>query len=164
MAKGADIAANLASLPILGSIQHLDIDQERRTNNVRREFNPGLLGKPAESYPGLPNYSITLHRVDLYDENLLEAFGFGGANLVDQFRSIVIVAEQVSPRVVTNGIEDPNTPLTVDGKPMKDRTYIITGCWLNNLDYEYDIVEEDQKFVQEVELIASDVFITSTPT
>jgi hypothetical protein len=162
MAKGADIAANLASLPILGSIQHIEFNQERRTNNLRREFNPGLLGKPAETYPGLPEYRVNLHRVDLYDENLLEAFGFGGANLVDQFRSIVIVAEQVSPRVVTNGVET-DTPLSVDGKPMKDRTYIITGCWLDDLNYEYDIVEDDQKFVQEVSMIAQDVFITSSP-
>jgi len=152
-------AANLPALTIVGAAQYLMIDQERDTNNLRREFDPNLLGKPAETYPGLARFNIELKRVDLYDTTLYEAFGIAGNNIVDQFKPIVIVAEQPVP------VDAQGNPLTVnDGtggsKAMKARTYIIPGCWFNRLPVEFNIDDADQKFVAEVALIAQDVVVT----
>jgi hypothetical protein len=145
-------AAALDNLVVIGAAQQLVINQERETNNLRREFNPAYSGRPSETYPGLPTYTVTLQRVDLYDANLLEAFGINGVNIVDQFKPIVIVAEQPVP-VEDDGI----TPLKIAGNEFKQRSYIIPGCWLGSLPIEYNIDDADQKFVVEVEMIARDV-------
>lgn len=150
----ADIAVgdlNLDDLVVIGAAQQLVISQERDTNNFRREFNPAYDGKPSETYPGLPTYTITLQRVDLYDANLLEAFGIDGANIVDQYKPLVVVAEQPVP------VDDNGNPLQIAGSEFKQRSYIIPGCWFNGLPLEYNIDDADQKYVVEVEMIARDV-------
>jgi hypothetical protein len=155
-AELADVAVDaiptIDDLVVIGAAQQLIINQDRETNNYRREFNPELSGKPSETYPGLPVYKVTLRRVDLYDANLLEAFGIEGTNIVDQFKPITIVAEQPVPTK-----DDGVTPLDVAGSQFKQRSYIIPGCWLNSFPTEYDIDADDQKYVVEVDMIVRDV-------
>jgi len=152
MADAATIAANLSTLPIVGAAQKFAIEQDRESNNFRREFDPTLQGTPAETYPGLPKFHITLERVNLYDINILEVFGFTGVNIVDQYVPIVVVASQVVP-VDANG-----NALTVAGKPMKARSYIIPGCWFDELPMEFDITDDDQKMVQSIGMICQTVY------
>lgn len=152
MADAATIAQNLGALTIVGAAQRLVINQIRSENNFRREFDPARQGKPVETYPGLASYSISLHRTLLYDTNFLEAFGFVGSNIVDQYKAIVVVASQVGP------VDAQGNALTVAGLELKAHTYIIPGCWINNYPLEFDITDEDQRMVQEIEMICQDVF------
>ena len=148
-----DSPLNLNGLMIVGASRKLTIDQKRGDNNFRREFgNTADAAKPAETYPGLVSYTIHIDRVDLYDANLQEAFGFVGSNIVQQLRPIVIVAEQPVP-MAADGI----TPLSIQGRPFLIRSLIIPGCWFDNLQIEYDIDDQDQKFVLGVDMIARDV-------
>lgn len=154
-ADAATIANNLSELVVVGSAQHMLIEQTRETNDVRREFNPDNLGRPVETYPGLPNYSVTLKRVDLYDINLMEAFGFNGVDIVEQYAPIALVAEQVVP------VDAAGNPLSVGGSVMKARTYIIAGGWLENYPIEFNITDADQSFEQEVKLTVQSIHVTS---
>lgn len=150
----ADIESPLAlnDLIIVGAASQLVIHQDRETNNFRREFNPEYEGRPSETYPGLPIYKVTLHRVDLYDSNLLEAFGFTGVNIVTQYKPITIVADQPVP------VDDAGNPLVAPGGvAFKTRSYIIPGCWINGLQIEYNIDDADQKQVVEIEMVVRDV-------
>jgi len=148
----ATIVQNLANAVIVGSCRGLTINQERETNNFRREFGAPFTGEPAETYPGLPKYSATLERVDLYDKNLLEAFGIDDVNIVAQYKPLILVVEQPVPEDLQGN------PLTVNGSPMKRRTYILPGAWFGSMPIEFDIDDSDQKFVPEVEMIVRTVY------
>lgn len=153
MPDAASIVQNLNSLSIVGAAQRLYINQERDSNNQRWEFQPDPTATmtPAETYPGKSKFSLTLHRTELYDSNLPEAFGVDSAIITEQFKPLVLVVEQPVP-------EDPDgNPLVVDGTAFKRRTYIIPGCWFNNLPIQYEINESDLKFVAEVEMICQNV-------
>lgn len=155
LANSADIAGNLAATQLIGSASELDITQERETNNYRREFSPETIesgGVPAETYPGLPHFSCTLRRVDLYEANMLEAFGFNDVNIAAQFKPLIIVVEQPVPESA------PGVPLTIPGGRMKRRTYVLDGCWFNNMPIEFNINDADQKQLVEVEMIVRNVF------
>jgi hypothetical protein len=150
----ADVAVPLPPLNqliIIGAAQQLTINQPRDTNNFRREFDPQQEGKPAETYPGLPHYTVTLHRVDLYDKNMIESFGFKGVNIVKQFKPIILVVEQPVP------VDDAGNPLSVNGDEFKQRSYIIPGCWFNDMPIGWDIADADQKYVVEVEMVVRDI-------
>ena len=150
LANPNEIANYLKATKIVGSCQQLNIAQARESNNSRREFGPESTengGIPAETYPGLPNFSGTIHRVDMYEANLLEAFGFNDVNLASQYAPMIILVEQPVPQ------KPDGTPLTIPGGQMKRRTYVLDGVWFNNMPIEFNITDADQKFVQEVEFI-----------
>ena len=146
------IADYLKGFKIVGSCQQLSIVQTRETNSFRREFsdeNTESGGIPAETYPGLPSFSATLHRVDLYEANMLETFGFNDVNIASQYAPMIIMIEQPVP--TTNGLST-GTPLSIPGGRMKRRSYYLDGCWFNNMPIEFNITDADQKFVQEAEI------------
>lgn len=160
MPDASAIVANLQQLRIIGAAQRLYIVQERDANNARWEFSqtpgdPGLAMIPAETYPGRAQFSINLQRVDLYTKNMFEAFGFATVNIADQFKPIVMVVEQPVPE------DTAGAPLVVNGEVFKRRTYVIPGCWFNNMQIQYDITESDLKFVQETEMIVQNVISQS---
>ena len=138
------------NLITIGAAQQLTIEQTRESH-YRREFDNNLNGKPAETYPGLSSYKITLDRVDLYDASLIEAFGVNGVNIADQYKPLVLMVEQPAP------VDDNGAPLAIDGRELKIRSYMIPGCWFNGLPLEFNIDDEDQKYVAHVEMVARDV-------
>lgn len=154
LANPEQIAENFSQARIVGSCQQLDIEQSRTTNGLRREFGT-LTGIPAETYPGLPEFKATIYRVDLYDANLLEAFGFSDVNIVAQFKPFVIVINQPVPLDGVNGLV--GSPLTIPGGVMKRRTYILDGCWFATMPIEFNIMDADQKFVQTAEITFRDI-------
>lgn len=154
LADPEKIAENFGQAKIVGACQQIDIDQSRATNSFRREFGTKT-GIPAETYPGLPEYKGTLHRVDMYDANVLESFGFDDVNIVSQFKPLVIIIQQPVPLDGAAGLV--GSPLTVPGGVMKRRTYIMDGVWFATMPLEFNIMEPDQKFVQAVDFIFRDL-------
>ena len=154
LADPEKIAENFKNARIVGSCQQIDVEQTRTTNGLRREFGT-LTGIPKETYPGLPEFKATLHRVDLYDANLLEAFGFDDVNIVGQFKPFVIIINQPVPLDGAKGLV--GEPLTIPGGVMKRRTYIMDGCWFGSMPLEFNIMEADQKFVQTVDITFRDI-------
>lgn len=149
VANPADISGSLDGTKIIGAVQQLDIVQERETNSFRREFGPESTedgGIPAETYPGLPHFSATLHRTDLYEANMLEAFGFDSVNLAAQFAPLLIYVSQPVP-VGADG-----NALKIPGGTMKRRTYVLDGVWFNNMPLQFNITDADQKQVVECEI------------
>ena len=146
------IINNLGAFVTIGSAQSLTIKQDRETNNYRREFKGSEHPIPAETYPGLPVYGATMERVDLYDTNLLEAFGVDDVNIVAQYKPLVIQVIQPVPE------DKDGNPLTINGKPLKGRTYILPGCWFASMPIEFNIEDADQKFVPSVDLMVKTVY------
>lgn len=161
--SGADLITlrNEGGLLLIGAASQLDIVQARDSNQARWEFkvDPGDAMIPAETYPGkVAPVELTLQRTDLYDTNLIEAFGIKtGYMLAKQYKPLILFVEQPAPE------NDDGTPITVkteSGKeiPFKSRTLIIDGCWFNNLPMQYQIDETDLKYVAEVTMIGRKVF------
>jgi hypothetical protein len=178
LADSVFTAEELQKLTIIGSASRLILEQERATNNYRRQFSttdnpedPGHLGKPIESYPGLASYRVTLDRVDLYDVNFMEAFGFPGINIVNQHKPLILFCTQAAPQKFQI---DPITRLPIPGtgeditmKPkgaeptgtLKARSYAIIGCWIIDYPLNFDVFAEDQKFIQTLNLTATDFYV-----
>jgi len=154
-------AADLESLDFvtIGGAAQLTINEERQTNDLRREFGAPFTGILAETYPGLPRFSVILHRVDLYDSNLMEAFKIAptSINIVQQYKPLVLNIIQPVPE------DDNGNPILYVNEEKatvaaKRRTLIIPGCWFNEFRIEWNLQEADQKFIQEAEMICSDIY------
>jgi hypothetical protein len=76
---------------------------------------------------------------------MLEAFGFNDVNIASQYAPFVVVIAQPVPT------KPDGTPLPVPAR-MKRRTYVLDGCWFNNMPLDFNIMDADQKFVQEAEI------------
>jgi hypothetical protein len=150
----------------IGAAQYLEINQIREENQFFRQFivdptRPERAAAPAETYPGLIKYELTLRRVELYDANLIEAFrvidaGSGmGKNIIDQFRPLILYVTQYAPNL-TIGNSPVGTP--VGGpKTLGPVQYILPGCWFNALPMQFDVTDTNQAFIAETGMVAQDV-------
>ena len=138
----------------VGAVEKCVVNQDRTTNSVYRELNAeensGTFGNPVESYPGLVNYSLELTRVVLHDKNLLEAFGFIGANLIEQ--KVPMLIQIIHPVPV-----DPNTgqAIVVAGKQLVSTVNTYYGCWFDKNSQEYGAEPGDLKVIQSCTMIAT---------
>lgn len=134
----------------LGAIQKIGITQTRNTHPWR-ELNADIYGKIIEVYPDLPNYSLTLTRMVLYQENVLEAFGFDGSDLIYQYKPFIIVITLMAPdHLLSDGT----------AKPV---TWIYHNCWFENFNMSFDIGAGDLRMDQDVNVATAGVISSSTP-
>lgn len=135
------------SLEVVGAMQKVTIKQTRDTN-VWRELNSDTYGQIQEVYPQLPEYSLVLDRLVLYQSNILEAFGFDGSDLLHQNKPFLVVVSLLAP---TNQTQvDPIT-------------YIYHNCWMQNFDLEFDITASDLRMLQSVNVATAGVIPSSVP-
>jgi len=158
---GADLADRMSAVPtdpnaysLVGAATKITVTETRSDNTQRYELTGDYQAfEPAETYPGKVSYEVALDRTDLYDANLLEAFGMDvGSNIVKQLKPLTIFVEQPVPTE-----DDGVTPLSIDGTEFKARTLIIPGCWLNGYTAEYNIDDADQKYVLSITMVARTV-------
>jgi len=159
---GADLADRESPAPstnkdnyiVVGASTKITITEKRDGNTERYELKGDYTAlEPAETVPGKVSFEVSIDRVDLYDANLLEAFGYtdSGSNIVNQLRPMTIFIEQPVP-------DDGNgNNLTINGKEFKNRTLILPGCWFNGYATEYNIDDNDQKYTLNVTMIARTV-------
>jgi hypothetical protein len=162
-----DIGQQLGQIPPsnivrVGGAQFLEINQIREENQFYRQFivdpaRPEQAAKPAETYPGLIRYEVTLRRVELYDANMMEAFRVLGKNIVDQFRPLILFVDQFAPNLVI-GNSPTGSPQPQGGpKTLGSIRYIVPGCWLNSYPMQFDVTDTNQAFIPEVNMVALDV-------
>ena len=158
---GSDLADRESPAPsqnrdlydVVGAATKITITEKRDGNTERYELTGSVLAfEPAETIPSKVSYEVALERTDLYDANLLEAFGYGdsASNILNQLKPLTIFVEQPVP-------DDGTNPLSIGGKPFKNRTLILPGCWFNGYTTGYDIDDDNQKYIQSVTMIARTV-------
>jgi len=126
----------------LGAIQKVDIKQTR-TINQWRNLDASTYGKIVETYPGLPNYSLTLDRLVLYEENVLEAFGFDGSDLIEQFKPFLIIISLFGPETAKT--------------EKSNYTWIYHNCWFENFGLSFDIEAGNLKMNQSTNVATAGV-------
>ena len=150
--REAAVPTDADSYLLVGAATKITIT-ETRENSQRYELTGDYKAfEPAETYPGKVSYEVSLDRADLYEANLLEAFGLDvGSNIVNQLKALTIFVEQPAPE------DDNKNPLVIGGAALTPHTLIIPGCWLNGYSTEYNIDDADQKYVLSVTMIARTV-------
>jgi len=123
---------------IIGAAISFSEDNTRPTT-PRYELDADKAGQMVERTPGLEDFSLTLNRVVLYRNDMMEAFGFDDAqSLIDQNVPFVVVKEERAP----------------EGSGIATRTTMWTGCWFHNMPKSYDMTG-DLRVMQNVDIGAT---------
>ena len=118
-------------LQVVGGVQRVQISQNRGTN-IWRELNADTYGKIQEVVPELPTYNLQLDKIVLYKENILEAFGFDGSDILNQYKPFFVSISLLAPD-------------NVDIDPL---TYIYHNCWFEGFELEFNIDAGDLRMMQ----------------
>lgn len=126
---------NVNSAVLVGAVLSLTEANPRGTT-PRYELDANKAGEMVERTPGLADNTLTLNRVVLYENDMLEAFGFTDAqSIIDQNVPFIIVKEERAPA----------------GSNIQTRTTTYEGCWFHDLPKSYDITG-DLRVIQNVEV------------
>lgn len=143
----SDVLGSLASLnkpfETIGAVQKFSYENTRDAKYYR-ELRTDSSAQIVETYPGLPEYSLTLERVLLIKENVMEAFGFDNQSFDVLNQSTPIILQLVLP----------GTGGTANGS----KTLTFHGVWLKSNPFEFDVTDpSDLKIVQSISAIAAGV-------
>ena len=137
----------------VGAVQSLEIKNERRTN-VWRELDYTTAGRPVESYPGLPEYNLSLDRIVLYDSMLTDAFYKDKDDSLDISKQTTPLLIQVQIKCVDD--DDPNKPATSDN--LMTRTWYIYDVWFLQSSIEFGVENvDDIKIIQSADAKAAGI-------
>lgn len=142
--RSGQVAAKLSAAPYkeIGAVQTLTIDSKRSTN-VWRELDYHTAGKPVESFPGLPEYEITMERVVLYENMLPGALQFADDyDIVKQNMALNLRLYMWAP----------------ENQAQYARTWFIYGVWFKSNPLEFDVSEvDDIRIIQSVTATAAGI-------
>lgn len=138
----------------VGAIQRIKIITKREAE-YRRELNTNTAGRPVETVPGLPEYSLELERVVLYESTIAQAFGYNKSYDIMKQNSPLMIYVNV-PGVERAG--EGNTTLTTGAK-----TIMIYGVWFDNNNMDFSVERaNDMMIIQRVNAIATGVISTKS--
>ena len=138
----------------VGAIQRIKIITKREAE-YRRELNIDTAGRPVEVVPGLPEYSLELERVVLYESTIAQAFGYSKSYDIMKQNSPLMIYVNV-PGVERTG--EGGKTLTTGAK-----TIMIYGVWFDNNNMDFSIERaNDMMIIQRVNCIATGVISTKT--
>lgn len=127
----------------IGAVQKFTYENPRDAKYYR-ELRTDSSAQIVETYPGLAEYKLTLSKVLLLNENILEAFGFENQSVDVTNQSAPIILQLILPGAA--------------GSANGSRTLTFHGVWLMNNPLNFDVVDDsDLKIVQEVSAIAAGV-------
>ena len=133
-----------ATFTEIGAVQQLTINSKRSTNSWR-ELDFHTAGKPVETFPGLPEYELTLERVVLYENMLLGAL---------QFTEDYDIVKQNIPLTLRVHMWAPDTT----DLAQYAKTWFIYGVWFKRNPLEFDVTEvNDIRIIQTVEAVAAGI-------
>lgn len=136
----------------IGAIQKITINTKRDAQ-YRRELNTNTAGRPVEVVPGLPNYSLDLERVVLYESTLAQAFGYNKSyDIMKQNSPLMLMVDLPG---VKRTQEDGST-ITTGAK-----TILIYGVWFENNNMDFSVESDnDMMIIQRTPAIATGVIST----
>jgi len=121
---------------VIGTVQALEREQ---TREVTRIYTLGENAfEPFRVVPEKITSGLTLKKVVLYTEDVLEALGYAQGNLFYQQSPFILIEEQDAPPSKSN--------------PVLPKTITYYDCWFVSNPIRYDIMTNDQLVVQEARI------------
>jgi len=131
----------------LGSVERFEESNTRATTE-RYELNSDNPGEILERIPELTKRSLTLQKVVLYTQDMMELFGTTNFDdIIDNYKAFSIQKLESIP----------------EGSTALARTTYYTGCWFHDNPKSYDISRE-LKMVQSVTIGFTRRFVSKTST
>lgn len=139
--EAAGANGDLTQYKQVGAVQKLTVDSTRAANERRELDYHGTGGKIVETFPGLPEYDITLERVVLYSGGLLKELGFS---------SDFDILLQNRPVDIKLTMHDP------DGR--YDSVWTLRGVWFLDNPMSFDVERvDDVRIIQNVKAKATSI-------
>ena len=110
----------------VGTLKTFTPDQARSSEIVREVNTNG--GEIVEIVPGVPTYTLTLNKVRLYEDTLLDFFGIVSHDIQKQVQSINIIETVWKPANVSNN--QVTGPAEADTAGTRLRTLTYEDCWI----------------------------------
>lgn len=98
-----------------------------RTHEHVREINTNG-GEITEIVPGVPTYQLTLNKVRLYEDTILDFFGIVSQDIQKQVQAINIIETVWQPATVAN--DQITGPAEADTSGTRLRTITYEDCWI----------------------------------
>lgn len=113
------------NMPV-GTLKSFAPSQTRSSELVREVSTNG--GEIVEIVPGVPTYKITLNKVRLYEDTLLDLFGIYSQDIQKQVQAIDIIETTWKPADIANGQISGPAESDTSGKQLRTLTY--EDCWI----------------------------------
>lgn len=113
------------NIPV-GTLRNFTPRQTRTHEHVREIATNG--GEIVEIVPGVPTYQLTLNKVRLYEDTLLDFFGIVSQDVQKQVQSINVIETIWKPANVTNS--QVTGPAEADTSGIRLRTLTYEDCWI----------------------------------
>ncbi len=101
--------------------------RQTRTHEIVREISTNG-GEITEIVPGVPTYQVTLNKVRLYEDTLLDLFGIVSHDIQKQVQSINVIETVWKPANVLNSTI--TGPAEGDTSGTRLRTVTYEDCWI----------------------------------
>lgn len=130
-------AALVQQAKILGAVTEFS-EVNDRPAEPRYELDSDLPGEIIEQIPQLVTRTLTINRAVLYENDMLEAFGISGGDLINQSRPFAILKVESAP------------PGAVDSKgaSIPSRITIFTGCWFTANPKTFSVSGRELRIIQ----------------
>jgi len=115
------------NIPV-GTLKSFNPSQTRSHQIVREVSTNG--GEIVEIVPGVPTYQITLNKVRLYEDTLLDFFGIVSHDIQKQVQAINIIETVWKPANIPNN--QVTGPAEADTSGTRLRTLTYEDCWITN--------------------------------
>lgn len=112
----------------VGTVKSFNPKFSRTQEHVREVSTNG--GEIVEIVPGVPTYTITMSKVRLYENTLLEFFGIVSQDIQKQVQAINIIETVWKPANVPNS--SITGPAEADGSGTRLRTVTYEDCWITD--------------------------------
>jgi len=113
----------------VGTLRGFNPSQTRDVQIVREIMTNG--GEIVELVPGTPTYSLTLDKVRLYENTLMNHFGISSQDVQKQVRAIDIVETVWTPSDMENEAVT-GSGFNASGEGKIGRTLTYEECWITN--------------------------------
>ena len=142
----ATIAAMRNNFTTIGAVESFSYKNSRDAKYYR-ELKTSSSAQIVETFPGLPEYELTLTRTLLITENVMEAFGFTNQSMDIINQSVPIMLQLLLPGI--------NGGTSSEGA----QTITFHGVWLKDNPFAFDVKDKDDlRIVQEINAIAAGVY------
>lgn len=140
--------AQISAATVLGAIVDFN-EANDRPAEPRYELDADLPGEIVEQLPQLVTRTLSVSRAVLYENDMLEAFGISGGDLINQSQPFAIIKlEQAPPGAVDS-----------KGNAIPTRITIFSGCWFTSNPKGFKLSGRDIRIIQDVNVAYARRFV-----